>query len=49
MPKPLQDLIEAFEGGDMGDVEFLELALEAGMDLPEIGAILEENRGEWDA
>lgn len=40
------ELIDAFEGGDMGDVEFLELALEAGMDFPEIGEVLERVRSE---
>lgn len=36
-----QDLIEAFEGGDMGRVEFFELALDAGMSIEEIGIVLE--------
>lgn len=35
-----QELIEAFEFGDMGDVEFFELALELGMSLKEIGQIM---------
>ena len=27
------ELIEAFEGGDMGEVEFFELAMDAGLSL----------------
>jgi hypothetical protein len=34
------ELIEAFEAGDMGDVEFVELALDAGMDLDAINDVL---------
>lgn len=40
MPEPLQELIDAFEAGDMGDVEFVELALEGGMDLTIIDEVL---------
>jgi len=36
------DLIAAFECGDMGRVEFFELALDAGMGLPEIEKILSD-------
>ena len=34
------ELIDAFEMGDMGDVEFTELALEAGMTIDEISIVL---------
>lgn len=34
------ELIEAFEAGDMGEVEFFELAQDLGMDLKEIGKIM---------
>jgi DNA-binding transcriptional MerR regulator len=40
-----QQLVEAFEAGDFGDVEFTELALEAGMSIEEIGKVLEDNEG----
>ena len=36
-----EELIEAFEGGDLGEVEFFELALEAGLSLDEIGTALQ--------
>lgn len=42
-----EELIAAYEAGDMGDVEFVELALEAGMDLQVIDDTLERARGEW--
>lgn len=35
------EIIEAFEAGDMGEVEFFELALDAGMSLKEVGAVLQ--------
>ena len=38
--KKQQEIIDAFEAGDMGDVEFTELALEAGVSLEDIGAAL---------
>ena len=34
------ELMAAFEAGDMGEVEFFELALEAGMEIGEIGIAL---------
>ena len=40
MSERTQELIEAFEAGDMGDVEFVELALEYGMDLTIIDEVL---------
>ena len=36
------ELIAAFEMGDLGRVEFFELALEAGLELAEINKIMEE-------
>lgn len=44
---PLCDLIEALNAGDIGEVEFTELALEAGMSMEQIGKELEIARGEW--
>jgi hypothetical protein len=35
-----KQVLEAFEGGDIGPVEFFELALEAGLTLAEIEAAL---------
>lgn len=40
-PKP-SELIEALEAGDMGSVEFFELALHAGLSLIEINEALEQ-------
>lgn len=37
------ELIDAFEAGDLGEVEFFELALDAGLSLAEIGDVLERN------
>lgn len=37
----MEELIEAVEAGDMGEVEFFELALEAGMSMGEIGKVLQ--------
>jgi hypothetical protein len=37
-----QQLIDAFLSGDLGQVEFFELAQDAGMDLAEIGVVLAE-------
>ena len=34
------ELIEAFEGGDMGEVEFFELAMDAGLSLKEAGDVM---------
>lgn len=42
-----QRLVDAFESGEMGEVEFFELALGAGLALEAIGRILEGERGEW--
>ncbi len=39
--KKIDEIIAAFECGDMGEVEFFELALEAGMDMKEIGYIMQ--------
>ena len=36
------ELIAAFEAGDMGDVEFFELALDAGLSLAAIEQALEQ-------
>jgi len=41
------ELLDAIAAGDMGEVEFMELALEIGMDLPEIEQAMHEARGEW--
>ena len=38
----MDDLIESFLSGDMGSVEFFELALEAGMSLERINEVLAE-------
>lgn len=40
------ELIEQFEAGDFGDVEFTELALEAGIDLATIEKTLQTQREE---
>jgi hypothetical protein len=32
-----QELLDAFEAGDFGDVEFFDLALDAGLSMDEIG------------
>lgn len=42
--KKQSDLVEAFEAGDFGEVEFFELALEVGIDLANIIEILAEMR-----
>ena len=34
------ELIEAFEAGDMGEVEFFELAMEAWLSIKEAGDIM---------
>lgn len=34
------ELVEAFEAGDMGEVEFFELAMDAGMSMEEAGDAL---------
>jgi len=39
-----ETLCEQFEMGEIGDVEFTEMALSMGMDLNEIGEILERVR-----
>ncbi len=36
-----EELIDAFEAGEFGSVEFFELALEVGMTVAEINIILE--------
>jgi len=38
------ELLAAFESGDFGEVEFFELALEAGIDFDEIEAALANAR-----
>lgn len=40
----VEDLIAALECGEMGEVEFTELALEAGMPMEQIGAELAKAR-----
>ena len=40
------ELIEAFEMGDMGDVEFMERALETDMSIEDIGAVMSRVREE---
>ncbi len=35
-----QELIDAFEIGDLGSVEFFELALDAGMSIETIGEVM---------
>lgn len=42
-----QELIDAFQSGDLGQVEFFELALEAGLSMDEIGGALEEAEDEF--
>lgn len=42
-----QALIDSFLSGDMGDVEFLELALDAGMEFDAIEAVLAEAREDF--
>jgi DNA-binding transcriptional MerR regulator len=39
-----EELIASYEAGDLGMVEFTELALEAGMTLEEIGKVLEDGQ-----
>jgi hypothetical protein len=41
-----QEVLTAFHAGDIGDVEFFELALEAGVPLAEIEKALEERADE---
>ncbi len=44
-----EELIAAFESGDLGTVEFFELALETKMTLEEINAVLKDDpEGDWD-
>ena len=40
------ELIDGYWAGDFGDVEFAELALDAGMEVHEIGQIMSEVREE---
>jgi hypothetical protein len=35
-----EELIGAFEAGDMGDVEFFELAMDCGLELSKIEEVL---------
>lgn len=39
------ELLDNFEAGDMGEVEFFELALEAGISLSRIDQALRDQRG----
>lgn len=41
------ELIEAFEAGDIGEVEFFELALETNLTFKEINALLNLDREEF--
>jgi hypothetical protein len=41
-----QELVEAFLSGDMGDVEFMELAMDLEMDFRAIERVLQEAREE---
>lgn len=41
-----QQVIDAFQSGDLGQVEFFELALDAGLSIEEIGTLLEQEQ-EW--
>ena len=38
-----QELLDDFEAGDFGEVEFFELALDAGLSMDEIGEALRRN------
>lgn len=38
------DVVEAFEGGDLADVEFFELAANAGMGFDDIAEAMAEQR-----
>lgn len=40
-------LLNAFAAGEMGRVEFFELALDAGLTLDEIEMALADEEGEW--
>lgn len=44
---PVEDLIENLEGGEIGDVEFTELAMAAGLSMERIGAELAKAREEF--
>ena len=41
------ELVNSFLSGDMGDVEFLELAMEAGMEIEAIESVLAEAREDF--
>lgn len=41
-----QEIIDAFEADDLGEVEFFELMLEAGVSLDEIGQIMQRKAQE---
>lgn len=41
-------IFNAFEAGDIGEVEFFELALEAGCDLETISRALQDARADLD-
>lgn len=45
-PGAAQDIIDGFHAGDIGQVEFFELALEAGMSLEQIEAALQQAESE---
>lgn len=45
-PDDPQDIIDGFHAGDIGHVEFFELALEAGMSLEQIEAALQQAESE---
>jgi hypothetical protein len=45
-PTPRDQLIDAYWAGDMGDVEFAELALGLGMEAHEIGQVMSDVRTE---
>lgn len=42
-----KQLVESYEAGNMGDVEFFELALAAGMDPEAIGVVMSRAR-DWE-
>lgn len=42
-----QAVLDAFLSGDLGQVEFFELALEAGLSMEEIGQALEEREDDF--
>jgi hypothetical protein len=41
-----EEIIDAYWAGDMGDVEFAELALEAGMEAHEVSQVMNDVREE---